>query len=282
MKHGITFLPILLSSLLLLSCTGGSNEPTDVVTEDTTATEVVQPDMAEFEFFKIFVNMPTPLEELGNMHKDGIAYNASLLSPVENAEKHTSEDAIAINCGMYLVDMTYQAVYHNTELLLDYSNTVHQLAEKFNAVDIFDNLIANKLEGKLEDKESLQVIIEKGLESMEEKLADSKRLNTATQLMVGSWVEMQYILTQSILELPADKIATDLKEHIFSQREHLDNLLILLKEVKDEAGLHDELAKLEQLEASFTKIHEAEEVSHDILVEVAAEIKEIRTDLLAM
>ena len=117
---------------------------------------------------------------------------------------------------------------------------------------------------------------------MEEKLADSKRLATATQLMVGSWVEMQYILTQSILEMPADKIAIDLKEHIFSQREHLDNLLILIKEVKGEAGLHDELAKMEQLEASFTKIHEAEEVGHDILVEVAGEIKEIRMDMLAM
>ena len=48
------------------------------------------------------------------------------------------------------------------------------------------------------------------------------------------------------------------------------------------AGLHGELEKLNQLEASFTKIHQAEEVGHEILVEVASEIKEIRMDLLAM
>ena len=42
------------------------------------------------------------------------------------------------------------------------------------------------------------------------------------------------------------------------------------------------LEKMQKLEASFTKIHEAEEVGHEILVEVAGEIKEIRMDLLAM
>ena len=59
-------------------------------------------------------------------------------------------------------------------------------------------------------------------------------------------------------------------------------MLVLLQEFKDEAGLHEELEKLKQLEVSLKKIHEAQEVTNDILVEVANEIKTIRTDLLAM
>jgi len=284
MKYLKNFTFLLVFTCCLYACSDNNTSTAETAVNNNDSSDIVveQPGMAEFEFFKIYVNMPTPLEELGHMNKDGIAYNEALLAPLENANKHESEDALAINCGMYIVDMTYQAIYHNTDKLMDYNQTVHQLADKFNASKIFDAIVADKIEAVLSDKDSLQIFIEKGLENMEEQLADNKRINNATQLMLGAWVEMQYILTQSILQLPDDQIANDLKEYIFGQREHLDNLIILLEQVKNEAGLHDEMDKLKQLEASFTKIHEASEVEHEILVEVANEIETVRNDLLNM
>jgi hypothetical protein len=280
MRTLLQFIPLFLIIFLMYSCGDGPEAQT--TNEDTDSTTVEMPGLAEFEFYKIIVNMPTPLDELGHMSNDEVPYNASLLAPLDNAEKHTADGAIALNCGIYIVDMTYQAVYHDKTNILQYCQTAHDLAKQIDVAQVFDDLITHKVEAKMDDKDSLQVVIEKGLEALEEYLVDNSKLPTAAQLLVGSWVEMQYILTQSIMDQAEEDIANDLKEHIFSQREHLDNLLILLHEVKDEAGLHDELEKLNKLEASFTKIHQAEEVGHEILVEVAAEIKEIRMDLLAM
>ncbi|MCH2021194.1 MAG: hypothetical protein MK207_01840 [Saprospiraceae bacterium] len=280
MKTLQQLIPFLLISFLIYSCGEGYNEQT--TNEETDSISVQMPDMAEFEFYKIIVNMPTPLDELGHMSNDDVPYNANLLAPLDKAETHTADHAIALNCGIYIVDMTYQAVYHDKTKILQYCQTAHDLANKIGVAQVFDDLITDNVKQKLDDKDSLQIVIEKGLEALEDYLVDNSKLPTATQLLVGSWVEMQYILTQSIMDQAAEDIANDLKEHIFSQREHLDNLLILLHEVKDEAGLHAELDKLNQLEASFTKIHQTDDVSHEILVEVAAEIKEIRMDLLAM
>jgi len=223
--------------------------------------------------------MPTPLDELKDMTNDGIKYDAALLAPIANAEKHSSPDAIAINCGIYIVNMTYQAIYHKTKDIIKYSSTANQLAAKVDAAQIFEAIVTKNIQSKIKNKDSLYVAIEKGLEAMEMYLVDNKKLAVATQVLVGSWVEMQYILSQSMLSSDSPK---DLKQHIFSQREHLSNLLILLQEFKDEAGLHEELEKLKQLEVSFQKIHEAQEVTNYILVEVANEIKTIRNDLLAM
>ena len=211
-----------------------------------------------------------------------VAFKSELLAPVENANQHESKDAIALNCGIYIVDMVYQAVYHENKNLLLYTGVAHELSEKVGLDKFFDDMVNEQMKAKLENKDSLQFLVEKGLETMEQYLVDNKQLPIATQLLIGSWVETQYLLTQSILEQEEQKIAEDLKQHIFAQREHLANLLLLIHEVKDEAGLHDELAKLETLEASFTKIHESSEVNHDILVEVAKEIAEIRNDLLVM
>jgi hypothetical protein len=273
---------IILASIFLglYSCDDAVPKEEVVTGESQDTTSVIAPEIAEFEFFNIIANMPTPLEELGDMNNDKIAFDASLLAPLENAVKHESNDAMAINCGIYIVDMTYQAVYHKNKDIINFTETVHQLAEKIDAVQIFDEAVSDNMKSRIEDKDSLKLVIGNGLASMENYLVENKRLATATQLLTGSWIEVQYILTQSMLKLSDP--AKDLKQHVFSQRVHLDNLLVLLHEFKDEAGLHEELEKLNQLEASFTKIHEAEEVSHDILLEVANEIKEIRNDFLGM
>jgi hypothetical protein len=278
---------LFLTGTLFYACGDGASTKTEetvekVEVEQVKETSMDAPDLGEFEFYTILINMPTPLDEFGHMEKDGVSFNKSLMAPVANATKHSKESAIALNCGVYIADMTYQAVYHETGELLNYTAAAFELADKIKAAKAFDHFISEKMEANMDSKDSLQIVIEKGLEAIEEEFVETKNLVTATQFMMGSWVEMQYILTQAMLNQPEDKIATDLKQHIFEQREHLQNLLLLLHEVKDDAGLHEELEKLIQLEASFTKVHEASEVDHKILVEVAEEIKVIRTDLLDM
>ena len=61
-----------------------------------------------------------------------------------------------------------------------------------------------------------------------------------------------------------------------------ERLLKLLSEFKDEAGLKAEHTKLVTLEESFLKIHETEDVSHELLMELANEIEEIRNDIIGM
>lgn len=277
----LTLSVLVITCLLFVTC-NSDQEKTDASSNPSDSLSIETPGLAEFEFTSIVLNMPTPLDELSDMNNDGIQFDPELLAPLENASSHEATASIAINCAMYLVDMTYQAVFHQTEQLMAYSNTAHDLAQKIELADLFDADIKQNMEASMEDQAKLQNQIEQALEHMENYLTENDKLVNATQMLIGSWVEVQYLLTQSMVKLSEKDIAQDLKGHVFAQRNHLDNLLILIEEFKNEAGLHSEHEKLLVLEQSFQKIHESDEVNHEILVELAQEIKEIRTDLLGM
>ena len=85
------------------------------------------------------------------------------------------------------------------------------MVSKVDAAQIFEEFVTKNIQSKIKNKDSLYVAIEKGLEAMEMYLVDNKKLVVATQVLMGSWVEMQYILSQSMLSSDPPK---DLRQHI--------------------------------------------------------------------
>ena len=47
--------------------------------------------------------------------------------------------AVAINCGIYLVDFAYLAVYHQQDKMIEYRQLAHELAFKLDAAGPFHN-----------------------------------------------------------------------------------------------------------------------------------------------
>ena len=179
-----------------------------------------------------------------------------------------------------MADLTYQTVYHKKEDLIAYLTVAHDLAGKCGTEYAFNKVLRSGLEENINNKDSLQAIIERGYDTMEEYLLKQDRVETATQLLTGGWIETQYLLILSLQQMPEP--TKHLKYHVFEQRVHLARLLKLLSEFKDEAGLEAEHDKLVTLEESFLKIHETEDVSHELLMELANEIEEIRNDIIGM
>ena len=269
------FLTFILFTLLFACQSPNTDSNSETKVPDETS------ELAEFEFFKVFSNMPTPLDELGHMFNDSISFNGTLMTNISDLNDENDKKLVGLYCGAYIVDMVYQAVYGNTKNTLNYANATHDLFAGLNIPSVFEELIQEaENDPSSLTNDDLKNNIEATLERLEMHLAENDRMVIASQLMMGSWIQMQYILTQSILNKKDDQIAEDLKYHVFEQREHLDNLILLLKEVKEEAGLHDEMNHLNELEASFLRIHSTEEVTHEIVVELANQIATIRGEVL--
>ena len=111
-------------------------------------------------------------------------------------------------------------------------------------------------------------------------MIEHNKLEVACQILLGSWIETQYILLQSFIK--DKKPSTTVKQHVKEQQVHLANLIKLIHEFKDEAGMINELEKLNELEASFQKIHSLEEINESIILELSKEITLLRMDILAM
>jgi hypothetical protein len=283
MKNALLALSGISLSLFIISC--GSEPKINNAEQKTESKEDVKPeiendDLANFEFHVLIANMPKPLEELSDLNLDHVSFNKEMMCPLEAAEKHASVASIALNCGLYMADLTYQTVYHKKEDLIAYLTVAHDLAGKCGTEYAFNKVLRSGLEENMDNKDSLQAIIERGYETMEEYLLKENRIETATQLLTGGWIETQYLMMLSLQQMPEP--TKHLKYHVFEQRVHLERLLKLLSEFKDEAGLKAEHTKLVTLEESFLKIHATEDVSHELLTELANEIEEIRNDIIGM
>ncbi len=270
-------------SIIIIGC--GSEPKMNNLEEKTEIKENIKDeietnDLANFEFHVLIANMPKPLEELSDLNLDHVGFKKEMMCPLEAAEKHASAASIALNCGLYMADLTYQTVYHKKEDLIAYLTVAHDLAGKCGTEYAFNKVLRSGLEENMENKDSLQAIIQRGYETMEEYLLKENRIETATQLLTGGWIETQYLMMLSLQQMPEP--TKHLKFHVFEQRVHLERLLKLLSEFKDEAGLKSEHAKLVALEESFLKIHATEDVSHELLTELADEIEEIRNDIIGM
>ncbi|MDA9564203.1 hypothetical protein N9R81_05980 [Flavobacteriales bacterium] len=284
MKKTVLLSGFAAATILLTSCGAEPKQEETTASETPVTEEVSQDDLAaekaDFDFHLLIANMPTPLEEFEDLSMNQGSFDIDLMVPISESNKHTTTAAIALNCGVYMVDLTYQTVYHEQEQMLAYLTAAHDLARKCGASYAFNKVLSSGLEKNIDNKDSLQAIMERGYDAMEEYLSNEGRIETATQLLTGGWIETQHIMMQSLqkMENPTDL----LKNHVFEQRNHLASLLKLLGEFKGEAGLEAEHDKLVKLEESFLKIHETEDVSHELLVELANEIQEIRDDIVGM
>jgi hypothetical protein len=237
-------------------------------------------ELIDAAFHEIIRSMPSPILELEDLHSDKVKFNEHLLSPAANIEHYQSDAAEAINCGIYLVDLAYLSIFGEQDKMVKYRALALELADKINATEHYHNVLAIDLEKKVKDYSELKKAIDEALNATEQQLIDSNHIATASQMLLGSWVETQYIVLQSFMndKKPSDEV----KKHIMDQQVHLANLIKLVREFKDDAGLHQELEKLNILEASFLKIHNLDEVTEAIVMELVDEITRLRMDILAM
>lgn len=232
------------------------------------------------EFHDLVKAMPSPIKELEDLRNDHAIFDEHLLSPPGNVNNYESDMAEAINCGIYLVDFAYLAVFHEQSKMIDYRALALEMASKLDAAEPFHDMLAIDLEHKVKDHESLKKHIEEALYATEDYLIDNYHLATACQMLLGSWVETQYILLHSFLH---EKRPSDLvKQHIVDQQIYLASLIHLVSEFKDEAGMHNELERLNKLENSFKKIHTTADVTDLRAIELVDEITVLRMDILAM
>ena len=237
-------------------------------------------EVVENEFHTIIKSMPSSIEQLEALHNDKVKFNEHLLSPASNIEHFESDAAEAINCGIYMVDFAYLAVFQEQDKMMQYRALALELAAKIEADKPFHNVLAIDLDNKVKDYDVLKKAIGDALNATENQLIDSNHIATASQMLLGSWIETQYIMLQSFIR--DKKPSAKVKQHIVDQQVHLANMIKLVHEFKDDAGFHEELEKLNQLEASFLKIHNIEDVTETVVLELVDEITRLRMDILAM
>ena len=235
---------ILLALSILLSIAACKNQKSsksgkgnEVVLEKTEGKDAIIRDISDYP-------LPTAFEVTTLLIDAGASYILDLCNNADNVDKYINLRSKALNLGVYGADLSYAATYKQTQETMQYLNASAKLIDDLQ-ISSFDENLVKKVEGNIDNLDSLITLISDSFYSTYEYLMSNEQDELSILVMAGSWIEALYITTQiSIISADNEKIV----EIINEQSTSLDKLLEVMAPVSESdmsADIFNELIVLQ-------------------------------------
>jgi len=197
----------------------------------------------------IFYGLYFPMELTRIFENVGAEYTLPILNSTENASNYLTSSKVALNLGVYGVDLGYLQLFHLSQESINYWIVIEKLT---NQLGIPDDIIAAPRESLGEDfndPDSLMQIATVTFAIMKNHLNEQNRESTATMIMIGGWVEALYIVTEAMYneENPDPEIIAIIAEQKYS----LNSLVSFAKNYHQNPEVASYFRKLRLLQNSF-------------------------------
>lgn len=283
-KNNLMHTLVLASFTLLTACSGnktGSDADQDVVETQSVLPVDTTPvnETGLFIFNYTIYNLPSPIGVLNEYATAGLPVDVSLLNPYKNVTKYQSAVSKAFNFGIYGIDLAYLVVNKRTPDLLNYYNSSRKLAQELNMAETFDQF-TQRFQSNSENKDSLMRIIDDAYSNSEDYLRTNERLETASQILAGSWLEAQY-LTVTLLKNTERTAANDtLFQQIWNQRFHLDNIDKIFAELKGNKEVESIKKSLDELLVIYKELKTDSDVTKEFIAKLSIKLEGVRKEII--
>jgi len=268
---------------VLVSC-GNNEKPAETeVKIDTAKAEVTHPEneLAEFKFTTLVINVPSPFEIIGDLSKSKIPFNAGLANPVENESKYATTTRKGLNYGVYVVDLVYMSTHEKFAEVKPYFKTARSMAKSLDCDQSFDNIAGSRLEQNIDKKDTINKIMDQLYGEMDSYLRSNDRVLTATQILVGSWVESQYITLSVIKDAEKNADNDILFTKVWQQRSTLDRLAELLAEYEKEKEMKAVIDGIKELQTLYKNEVKADSMDKAVLNKIYAKVSTLRAKIVS-
>jgi hypothetical protein len=267
----------------LVSCGNDSTktETTEAPKDTVKQVPQTQPEneLADFEFHTLVINIPSPFEILTYLPKAGIPYNKSLINPTSNETKYTTTTKKGLNYGAYIVDLVYLSTNEQFSDVKTYFKTSRNLAQSLGCAESFDNISGSRLEKNIDQKDTINKVIDQIYIEMDSYLRSNERLLTATQILVGSWIESQYITISLIKDQAKTNENAILFDKVLQQNFTSQKLVQLLKEYEKEKDFKAMIDGVTELDKIYSGIKNGE-LDSATLGKLHAKLTEVRAKMV--
>ena len=268
-------------SACLAAC--GDKNNTDTKKDEVKEQEVKKEFKADFDVLNA---MPDPIEIVDLIKSTGIDYDNSILNKPENTDKYNSEHKMALNMGVYTVDLGYANLHNKTQDAIKYLDATKKMTDGLKVSQFFDFEKIKSITEESKDLNQLIITTGMGLDKMRQGLEDEKRSETITLIVAGGWLEAIYLATQV-----ADKSdKKELKEKIADQKIVVNELIKMFEANKGTSKhLADIYEDFKKINDAFSNISVKNEEGKEVQVEMSKEdftklnqaIKEARNKIIS-
>jgi len=252
-------------------CGGTESSTEDLGTEN-------EADKGKLEKAKtIMLSLPAPGDIAAILFAEpGAQFEKEILNPLENSKNYNGNKDLALNLGIYSADLSYAGFFKQNQVTLNYIMTTKKMATNLGITNSFDEKHLELINNNQVDKDGMQKIISESFMKTDAYLQENNRPEVMTMILMGGWIEGQYLATKLAKGSTTDK--PELVQRIIEQSLTLELMLILFDDFEDSPNIMALKPDFMKLKESYKKMDSG--VTPENFKEFCTLIEEIRTSYI--
>lgn len=277
----LLFLPV----AILVSCSSDNQNKEIQTVVDTTISEQTTKDTVDafthFKYEMVISNIPFPFELLDKLYSAQISFVEENMNPASNLSKYNQSNAKALGLGVYGADLAYAVTYEQFQQIGAYVKNTKKLAEELNIPLAFNQEMMDRYNKFKGNKDSLAKVVYDSYNQVDKTLKNNERIGMAGLVVVGSWLEGVYLTTKSFVNAANHEGKKEVYEIILQQKNHLENIIKLLEEFKNEKPFAEILTDLNEIKAVYANLLKGTEISEKELILLQQKVEKLRTTFVS-
>ncbi|MFZ2340619.1 MAG: hypothetical protein WAW07_12970 [Bacteroidales bacterium] len=217
---GRAFFLVLVSALVLSACRNNTKKSDEFkLAGSETMYEAIVP---EDDFTSdISMNFSSPIEIANLLQVQGVPFSQGYLASSLKATDQASTFDKALAMGILGADLGYLNIYEKTGNSIEVLSSIRKLAEGLNVGQYFDFETIKRLSLSKSNLDSLLFLSIDSYNQIDSYLTENNRGQLSALIIIGAWIEAQYLATQVIRNHP-DHL---LRDRIGEQKHFLIELM---------------------------------------------------------
>lgn len=280
-KSNVFFSAIIISCLIS-ACSNENNSIKDIVVADTTSnqTKDTVDSFTQFKYDMVISNIPFPFEMLDKLYATNIPFSQIAMNPSSNVSKYSQFNSKALGLGVYGADLAYSVTYEQFQQIGSYIKNTKKLAEELNIPMAFNQEMMDKYSKFKDNKDSLAKVVYDSYTEVDKTLKNNERVGMASLVVVGSWLEGLHLTTKTFVNAPNHENKKEVYEIVWKQKLHLDNIIKLLEEFKNEKQFAEILADLTDIKSVFNNLEKGSELNEKELILLQKKVEALRNKFI--
>ena len=279
---GRSFLFLILLLFACISCRNSSNNNSEFIFPEADSVPLGEAEKLSTEAIEeIAKNISSPVEIANLLQTLAVPFSPDYLASSIDANKQTTSFDKAFTLGILGADLGYLNMYEKTGSSIDILSSIRKLAEGIRVGQFFDFETIKRLSLNKSNLDSLLYLSIDSYTQIDEYLRDNDRGQLSALMIIGVWIEGQYLATQVITEYP-DPV---LRDRIGEQKIILNDLIMLANPYCDRDPEFGDLCKyLQEIKEKYREIRITYTLGEPISREVdgALVVEQTETSVIEM
>jgi len=223
MKGKVIFITLIVA--LCFACRNSSTKENEFVFPEADSVPVSEAEKLSPEAIAdISKNITSPVEIANLLQTLNVPFNQEYLAGSIDANKQSTSFDKALKLGILGADLGYLNIYERTGSSLDVLTSIRKLADDINVGQFFDFETIKRLSQNKSNLDSLLFLSIDSYSKIDTYLRDNNRGQLSALMIIGVWLEGQYLATQVVKLYPDKKLS----DRIGEQKIILNDLLMLI------------------------------------------------------